>query len=128
MQKLFDVIIPIRSKSKELKNKNILPFSGKTILVNYTIKKLLNIKEIRRIYVLTDSAKYKKKLIKHKKIDSSYLRKKKFSKANSKINDLIKDFILLVLAILPITTGRSYSILKYSFLLGVSFLVVPIQK
>tara|TARA_E500000178_G_C17036389_1_gene763647 strand:+ start:2781 stop:3482 length:702 start_codon:yes stop_codon:yes gene_type:complete len=94
MQKLFDVIIPIRSKSKELKNKNILPFSGKTILVNYTIKKILNIKEIRRIYVLTDSAKYKKKLIKHKKIDSSYLRKKKFSKANSKINDLIKDFIL----------------------------------
>ena len=94
MQKLFDVIIPIRSKSKELKNKNILPFSGKTILVNYTIKKILNIKEIRKIYVLTDSEKYKKKLIKHKKIDSSYLRKKKFSKANSKINDLIKDFIL----------------------------------
>ena len=94
MQKLFDVIIPIRSKSKELKNKNILPFSGKTILVNYTIKKILNIKEIRKIYVLTDSENYKKKLIKHKKIDSSYLRKKKFSKANSKINDLIKDFIL----------------------------------
>jgi len=79
MQKLFDVIIPIRSKSKELKNKNILPFSGKTILVNYTIKKILNIKEIRKIYVLTDSEKYKKKLIKHKKIDSSYLRKKKNS-------------------------------------------------
>ena len=45
MQKVFDVIIPIRSKSRGLKNKNILPFSGKTILVNYTIKKLLNIKE-----------------------------------------------------------------------------------
>ena len=57
MQKVFDVIIPIRSKSRGLKNKNILPFSGKTILVNYTIKKLLNIKEIRRIYVLTDSEK-----------------------------------------------------------------------
>ena len=54
MQKMFDVIIPIRSKSKELKNKNILPFSGKTILVNYTIKKLLNLKKIRRVYVLTD--------------------------------------------------------------------------
>ena len=26
MLKMFDVIIPIRSKSKELKNKNILPF------------------------------------------------------------------------------------------------------
>ena len=43
--KMFDVIIPIRSKSKGLKNKNILPFLGKTILVNYTIKKLINIKK-----------------------------------------------------------------------------------
>ena len=90
---MFDVIIPIRSKSKELKNKNILPFSGKTILVNYTIKKLLNIKKIRKIYVLTDSEKYKKKLIKHRKIDSNYLRKKKYSQTDSKINDLINDFI-----------------------------------
>ena len=94
MQKVFDVIIPIRSKSRGLKNKNILPFSGKTILVNYTIKKLLNIKEIRRIYVLTDSENYKKKLVKHRKVDSSYLRKKKYSEVNSKINDLINDFIL----------------------------------
>tara|TARA_A100001015_G_scaffold258860_1_gene302391 strand:+ start:2141 stop:2842 length:702 start_codon:yes stop_codon:yes gene_type:complete len=94
MQKMFDVIIPIRSKSKGLKNKNILPFSGKTILVNYTIKKLLNIKEIRRIYVLTDSENYKKKLIKHRKVDSNYLRKNKYSEVNSKINDLINDFIL----------------------------------
>lgn len=94
MQKIFDVIIPIRSKSKELKNKNILPFSGKTILVNYTIKKLLNLKKIRRIYVLTDSEKYKNKLIKHRKVDSNYLRKREYSEANSNINDLINDFIL----------------------------------
>ena len=38
MQKMFDVIIPIRSKSKELKNKNILPFSGKTILLITQLK------------------------------------------------------------------------------------------
>lgn len=94
MQKIFDVIIPIRSKSKELKNKNILPFSGKTILVNYTIKKLLKIEEIRKVYVLTDSENYKKKLIRHKKVDSNYLRKKKYSEADSNINDLINDFIL----------------------------------
>lgn len=94
MLKIFDVIIPIRSKSKELKNKNILPFLGKTILVNYTIKKLLNIKEIRKIYVLTDSEKYKNKLIKHRKVDSNYLRKKEFSEEDSSINDLINDFIL----------------------------------
>ena len=91
---MFDVIIPIRSKSKGLKNKNILPFLGKTILVNHTIKKLINIKSIRRIYVLTDSEKYKKKFIKHRKVDTNYLRKKEYSEANSKINDLINDFIL----------------------------------
>lgn len=94
MQKIFDVIIPIRSRSKELKNKNILPFLGKTILVNYTIKKLLNLKEIRRIYVLTDSEKYKNKLIKNRKVDSNYLRKKEHSEEGSSINDLINDFIL----------------------------------
>ena len=94
MQKMFDVIIPIRSKSKELKNKNILPFSGKTILVNYTIKKLLNLKKIRRVYVLTDSKKYKNILIKNRKVDSNYLRKRKYSEADSNVNDLIDDFIL----------------------------------
>ena len=94
MQKIFDVIIPIRSRSKELKNKNILPFLGKTILVNYTIKKLLNLKGIRRIYVLTDSEKYKNKLIKNRKVDRNYLRKKKHSEEGSSINDLINDFIL----------------------------------
>jgi len=94
MQKMFDVIIPIRSKSKELKNKNILPFSGKTILVNYTIKKLLNLKKIRRVYVLTDSQKYKNILIKNRKVDSNYLRKSKYSEADSNVNDLIDDFIL----------------------------------
>ena len=91
---MFDVIIPIRSKSKELKNKNILPFSGKTILVNYTIKKLLNLKKIRRVYVLTDSKKYKNILIKNRKVDSNYLRKRKYSEADSNVNDLIDDFIL----------------------------------
>ena len=94
MQKMFDVIIPIRSKSKELKNKNILPFSGKTILVNYTIKKLLNLKKIIRVYVLTDSKKYKNILIKNRKVDSNYLRKRKYSEADSNVNDLIDDFIL----------------------------------
>ena len=37
---------------------------------------------------------YKKKLIRHKKVDSNYLRKKKYSEADSNINDLINDFIL----------------------------------
>jgi len=90
---MFDVIIPLRSKSKGLKNKNILPFAKKVNLANFTIKKIVNIKKIRKVYVLTDSKIYKKKLINHSKIDKNYVRKRKFSTSNSKINNLIEDFL-----------------------------------
>ena len=72
----FDVIIPLRSKSEGLKNKNILNFSGSDNLTNYTLKKIINFKSINKIYVLTDSKKYKEKILTHKKIDKSFIRKK----------------------------------------------------
>ena len=59
---MFEAIIPLRSKSRGLKNKNILPFKKRVHLVNFTIKKLLDIKKINKIYVLTDSTFYKKLL------------------------------------------------------------------
>ena len=90
---MFEAIIPLRSKSRGLKNKNILPFKKRVNLVNFTINKLLDIKKINKIYVLTDSTFYKKKIIKHKKIDTTYKRTKKLSAANSKIDDLIDDFL-----------------------------------
>jgi len=89
---MFDVIIPLRSGSKGIINKNIKNFN-KDILVNYLIKKIINLKDINRIFILTDSVKYKEKIIKHKKINTEYLRLKKYSKNNSKIYDLIKHFI-----------------------------------
>ena len=91
---MFDAIIPLRSNSKGLKNKNILIFKNKINLVNYTLKKIINIKKIKKIYILTDSNYYKKKIIDHKKIDKNYQRKKKLSLGNSKIDDLINDFLL----------------------------------
>ena len=90
---MFEAIIPLRSKSRGLKDKNILLFKKKLNLVNFTIKKLINIKEIRKIYILTDSKIYKKKILKHKKIDSTYKRKKIYSTNNSKIDNLIYDFL-----------------------------------
>ena len=57
----FDVIIPLRSKSKGLKNKNILNFQKKENLTNHTLKKIINLKSINKIYILTDSQFYKKK-------------------------------------------------------------------
>ena len=45
-------------------------------------------------------------------------------KDDTYVNELIE----FSLAIFATSTGRLYSILMYSFLLGVFFLVVPIQK
>lgn len=90
---MFEAIIPLRSKSRGLKNKNILFFKDRVNLVNYTLNKLIKIKEIKKIYILTDSILYKKKIIQNKKIDLNYLRKKKHSNSNSKIDDLINDFL-----------------------------------
>ena len=44
---MFEAIIPLRSKSRGLKNKNILLFKKRVNLVNFTIKKLLDIKRSR---------------------------------------------------------------------------------
>jgi len=90
---MFEAIIPLRSKSSGLKNKNILPFKNKVNLVNHTLNKLIKIKEIKKIYILTDSILYKKKIIQNKKIDINYLREKKYSNSKSKIDDLIKNFL-----------------------------------
>ncbi len=89
---MFDAIIPLRSGSKGIKNKNLIKFKG-DLLVNFTLKKLLKINEIRRIFVLTDSKKYKKKIIKNKKVDLNYNRPKNLSGDNSSVNALINDFL-----------------------------------
>jgi len=89
---MFDVIIPLRSGSKGIKNKNIKNFNGEN-LANFTIKKLINIKHIRNIFVLTDSEFYKKKILKNKKVKLDYPRPNKLSKDNSSINDVVIDFL-----------------------------------
>ena len=53
----------------------------------------MKIKKVKKIFILTDSILYKKKIIQHKKIDKSYVRKKNLSSSNSKIQDLVNDFL-----------------------------------
>ena len=89
---MFDVIIPVRSGSKGIKHKNILKL-GRYNLINLLIKKIINLKEINKIYILADSKSYKKKILQHNKIIKNYLRSKKLSKNNSKIYDLVSNFI-----------------------------------
>ena len=57
---MFTAIVPLRSGSKGIKNKNLVSFKNHS-LANFTIKKLLKIKLIDKIYILTDSVNYKKK-------------------------------------------------------------------
>tara|TARA_S200000501_G_scaffold43916_1_gene35545 strand:+ start:2594 stop:3283 length:690 start_codon:yes stop_codon:yes gene_type:complete len=89
---MFTAIVPLRSGSKGIKNKNLVSFKNHS-LANFTIKKLLKIKLIDKIYILTDSVNYKKKIIKNKKIDLNYIRPKNLSKKNSSIYDLIDNFL-----------------------------------
>ena len=41
----FNILIPIRSKSRGLKNKNIINFQKNINLTNFTLNKLLKIKK-----------------------------------------------------------------------------------
>ena len=74
---MFDVIIPLRSGSKGLKDKNIRKVNNKS-LITHLISKLVKISEIRRIFILTDSKEYKKKIFKNKKINLDYKRSKNY--------------------------------------------------
>ena len=81
-------IIPARSGSKGIKNKNMFNFLGKP-LIKYTIdfsKKLPNV----TTFVSTDSVKILK-YAKKNGIKFDYLRPKNISKSNSNISDAILD-------------------------------------
>ena len=55
----FLAIIPARSGSKELKNKNILNLSRKPLL-SYPIKSAINSKYVDKVILTTDSKRYAK--------------------------------------------------------------------
>lgn len=90
---MFNVIIPLRANSKGIKNKNILRIQ-KDILINFLLKKIIKIKLINKIFILTDSNYYKKKILKHPKINLDYIRPKNLSRDNSSVYDLIYHFLI----------------------------------
>ena len=104
-------IIPIRSNSKGLKNKNILKF-GKNPLVVNTAKCAINSKIFKDIVIAYDSENYKKtinKYIKHQSL-KFFKRSKKSSTANSSsevvINEVLKKFQNYDLIYLMQTTSQ----------------------
>ena len=84
-------IIPARKGSKGLKNKNILPIGGKT-LIELTILNSKKSKLINKISISTDSKKIQKISKKHK-VWCKKLRPSKYSQNNSKLFHAI-DFVL----------------------------------
>ena len=83
LRKNILAIIPARSGSKGIKNKNIYKINGKP-LIYYTIKRAKKSKLITRLIVSTDSKKIKK-ICKTYNVDVPFLRPKKISGDNSNI-------------------------------------------
>ena len=84
-------IIPARSGSKRIKNKNIKNFNGKP-LIFYTLNALKKSKLFSKIHVSTDSPKIKTTVQKIG-IKVDFLRKKNISKDNTPVSKVIK-FVL----------------------------------
>lgn len=84
-------IIPARSGSKRIINKNIKIFNGKPIIY-YAIKNAISSKLFKKIYVTTDSYKIKKIAEKYG-AEVPYLREKKLSNDHVPINEVIKAFL-----------------------------------
>lgn len=87
----FLVIIPARSGSKGIKNKNIRPFVGKPLLY-YTIHEAKKCKELDRIIVSTDSPKYAA-IAKKFGAEVPYLRPKHLASDKSLIVDTVIELL-----------------------------------
>lgn len=84
-------LIPARSGSKRIKNKNILKLNNKN-LIQITVEQSLKTKEINKTFVSTDSKKYQKISI-AAGAEAPYLRSKKISKDLSTDLECFKDFL-----------------------------------
>ena len=78
-------IIPARSGSKRVKNKNIRIFKGKRLIIN-TLEQVKKSKFFSKIHVSTDCKKIKK-IIEYFDINIDFLRPKKLSKDNVAIKN-----------------------------------------
>ena len=91
MKKKIICIIPARSGSKRIPNKNIIKFYGKPIIL-YAIKKTLKTKLFKQIYVSTDSSKIKK-IAENFGANVPFIRSRKLSGDKVPIKDVIVNFL-----------------------------------
>lgn len=84
-------IIPARSGSKGLVDKNIKELDGKPLMA-YTIEAAIKSKIFNTIFVSTDSLRYSE-IAKNYGAEVPFIREKKLSEDNSKISDTIIDIL-----------------------------------
>ena len=116
-------IIPARSGSKRIKNKNIKLFKNKPI-ISYAIKTCINSKIFDKIYVSTDSEKIAK-IAKKNGADIIIREKKYLSNNHTPVTEVIKNDIELLkkkqinidncCCVLPTTPLLSSSDLRHSY-------------
>ena len=81
-------LIPARSGSKELKNKNLLKINGKTLL-EIALQEAKKSKYINKVFLSTDSKSYKT-ILKKLKIENDYIRPKKLASNKASIYDVAR--------------------------------------
>ena len=82
-------IIPARSGSKRILNKNIKNFNKKPI-INYSINNAVNSKLFKKIHISTDSLKMKNFIEKNNNLKIDFLRIKKLSTDQTPLINVVK--------------------------------------
>jgi CMP-N,N'-diacetyllegionaminic acid synthase len=89
-QNSFVGIVPVRKRSKSIRNKNLILINKKP-LVEYTFKEIAKSK-LKKSFVLTDSEKIKKIALKYK-INTDYIRPSKVSKDTTSTAETLIHFL-----------------------------------
>ena len=89
MKKDVLIIIPARSKSKRIKNKNIKNFMGQP-MIYYSINNAIKSKIASKIHISTESIKIKKKIEKEKSLKIDFLRPNKLSNDKTPIIEVVR--------------------------------------
>ena len=92
----FLAVIPARSGSKGIPNKNIRPFCGKPLMY-YSVSEALKCERINRVIVSTDSENYAE-IAKKYGAEVPFLRPKEFATDTSPIFDTIKHLLITLRA------------------------------
>lgn len=101
------VVVPARSGSKGLKDKNIKLFDNEPLVVR-AIKQAHEIFEIEQVFLSTDSKRYLEIVKKHSDLISNYIRPKNLATDNSTNKDYLIDII---------DHAESLSKIKYTWVL-----------